>query len=205
MPPREALQERLLELRQSFDRAFSEPQLEQRADATIELLVIRVGRDPYAVRLAEIAALEADRSITSVPSDHPELLGVAGVRGVLVAVFDLAALLGAPRAADLSAGAQAHQPARSLAAAQAPQSAHGLRWLVLAKGGPIAFAFSAFDGQLSVSRAAFASAEPSQRGRVREVARGGGLSLPVIDTPGLIRALDERPGARGELATARRV
>jgi hypothetical protein len=85
-------------------------------------------------------------------------------------VFDLAALLGAPR----------------------PDV---LRWLVLVKGAPLAFAFSAFDGQLAVRPDALAAPEPSHSGRVREVARGGGLSLPVIDVPALIRTLDER--ARG--------
>jgi chemotaxis signal transduction protein len=168
MASSDALQTRLLELRQSFDRAFTEPIALDDADATIELLAIRVGRDPFALRLSEIAALEADRTITPVPSDHPELLGIAGVRGGVVAVFDLGALLGAPRS-------------------------EGLRWLVLAKGAPLAFAFSAFDGQLVVRREALASAEPTRAARVREVAHGGGLSLPVIDVPALIAGLDQRP------------
>jgi chemotaxis signal transduction protein len=167
-----ALQTRLLELRQSFDRAFAEPLVEERAEASVELLAIRVGRDPFALRVAEIAALEADRKITSVPSEHPELLGIAGVRGGVVAVFDLGALLGAP------------QP-------------EALRWLVLAQGAPLAFAFSAFDGQLSLRREAFAAAEASRAGRVREVAQSAGLSLPVIDLPALIAALEQRPRPSG--------
>lgn len=175
MANREALQTRLIELRQSFDRAFSEPFAEGAADTAIELLAIRVGRDPFALRMSEIAALEADRTITPVPSDHPELLGIAGVRGSVVAVFDLGALLGAPR----------------------PE---GLRWLVLAKAAPLAFAFSAFDGQLSVQPEAFAVAEASRAGRVREVARGGGLSLPVIELPVLIAAFDQRPRTSGLLS-----
>jgi chemotaxis signal transduction protein len=170
MASREALQTRLLELRQSFDRAFTEPLAEGDAEATVELLAIRIGRDPFALRLVEIAALEADRTITPVPSDHPELLGIAGVRGGVVAVFDLGALLGAPRS-------------------------EGVRWLVLAKGAPLAFAFSAFDGQLVVRPEALASAEPGRAGRVREVVQGGGLSLPVIDLPALIAGLDQRPRA----------
>jgi hypothetical protein len=110
-----------------------------------------------------------------VPSEHPELLGIAGVRGGVVAVFELGALLGAPRA-------------------------EGLRWLVLAKGAPLAFAFSAFDGQLSVRREALSSAEQSRAGRVREVAQGGGLALPVVELPALVAALERRPRAGGSLA-----
>ena len=178
MATREALENRLIELRQSFDRAFAEPQLEESVEATHELLAIRVGRDPYAVRLSEVGALEADRTITAVPSDHPELIGVAGVRGALVAVFDLARLLGAPE----------------------PESS---RWLVLAKGAPLAFAFSAFDGQLSVRPDAIIAADPSHGGRVREVARGGGLSLPVVDLGALIAALEGRPRALAERAAPR--
>lgn len=167
MATRESLQARLLELRQSFDRAFVEPAMEANAAATLDLLAIRVGRDPYGLRLSEIAALEADRTITAVPSEHPELLGIAGVRGGVVAVFDLASLLGAPR----------------------PDV---LRWLVLVKGTPLALAFSGFDGQLSVPADALAAAEPGASGRVRQVARGRGSTLPVIDVPALIAPLDQR-------------
>lgn len=178
----EALRARLLDLRQSFDQAFSEREVE-RAEATFALLAIRVGRERYALRLSDIGGLEADRTLTRVPSDHPELLGIAGVRGVVVAVFDLATLLDLPR----------------------PESP---RWLVLAKGAPLAFAFSAFEGQLVVPAAAFASAEEGRAGRVRNVVRrvgfdghgsdGGVESLPLIDIPALVAALDRRPRARGE-------
>jgi hypothetical protein len=157
-----------------------------------------------------------------VPSEHRELLGIAGMRGGVVAVFDLGALIGAPQPEEL-------------------------RWLVLAKGAPLAFAFSAFDGQLVVRPEALvgetrsprrvspnveevpnagmpiwpgsprpspaqrgrgepgsdlgheilASAEPNRAGRVREVAQGGGLSLPVIDLPALIAGLDQRQRPSG--------
>jgi hypothetical protein len=177
MASRDALQTRLLELRQSFDRAFTEPFVESDEVASIDLLAIRIGRDPFALRLTEIAALEADRTITPVPSEHRELLGIAGVRGGVVAVFDLGALIGA----------------------QQPEE---LRWLVLAKGAPLAFAFSAFDGQLVVRPEALVGEtrsppEPNRAGRVREVAQGGGLSLPVIDLPALIAGLDQRQRPSG--------
>lgn len=174
MASREGLAARLLELRQSFDRSFAEPLAEDGAEATLDLLAIRVGRDPYALRLGEVAALEADRTITPVPSEHPELLGIAGVRGGVVAVFDLGALLGAPRS-------------------------EGLRWLVLAKGAPLAFAFSAFDGQLAVRPEALARADASRAGRVREVVQGGELSRPLVDLPALIAALEQRPRAGAAL------
>jgi chemotaxis signal transduction protein len=173
----ESLKQRLLALRESFDRSFSEP-LAEPGEAPLDLLAIRVGREPFALRLSEIAALEADRTITLVPSQHPELLGIAGVRGSVVAVFDLASLLELPR----------------------PDAT---RWLVLAKGSPLAFAFSVFDGQLAVRRDALARAEAGRTGQLRELVRiqtatGGETALPLIDIAGLVAALERRPLSRGE-------
>jgi chemotaxis signal transduction protein len=178
----DGLRARLIDLRESFDRAFSEPEAE-RAQATLSLLVIRVGRERYAVRLSDIGALEADRTITPVPSEHSDLLGIAGVRGAVVAVFDLATLLDLAR----------------------PE---GSRWLVLAKGAPLAFAFSAFEGQIVVPAAALASGEAGRAGRVRDVVRlaasngaapdGDMESLPLIDIPALAALLERRPRLGGE-------
>jgi chemotaxis signal transduction protein len=173
----DSLKARLLDLRESFDRPFREP-LALEAEAPVELLAIRIGNEPFALRLADIAALEADRTITHVPSQHPELLGIAGVRGSVVAVFDLAALLDLPR----------------------PDA---WRWLVLAKGAPLAFAFSAFEQQLAVRREALASTEKASAGMLREIVRveggpGEQTALPLIDLPALVFALERRPRSREE-------
>jgi chemotaxis signal transduction protein len=174
MPTVEALNARLLALRQGFDRAFSEPVADAVVE-TLEVLDIRVGREHFALRVSEIAALEADRTITAVPSDHPELLGIAGVRGSVVAVFDLAALLDLPRV-DAS------------------------RWLVLAKGAPLALAFSEFIGQRALTPDAVARAAADQAGRVRELIRQDGAAVPLIHVPALVADLEKRsrrthPGA----------
>jgi chemotaxis signal transduction protein len=175
----EALSARLLDLRASFDRAFSEPERDQ-AETRIDLLLIRVGRERFALKFSEIAALEADRTITAVPSEHSELVGIAGMRGAVVAVFDLATLLELPRP-------------------------DGPRWLVLAKGAPIAFAFTGFEGQKSVRPEALASTEPGGAGRFRAVVKidereDNRVSLPVIDIPALVVLVDRRSRSRGEHA-----
>ena len=167
MASTEALRARLADLRQSFDEGFSQPLLETRDD-TLDVLSIRVGKEPYALRLTEVGALEADRAITRVPSEHSALLGIAGVRGLVVAVFDLAALLGTPR----------------------PEST---RWIVLAKGAPVALAFSSFEGQLSARPDQLARAEAGTG--LREVLRHDGISVPLIDLPALVASLDPRVGA----------
>jgi chemotaxis signal transduction protein len=170
-----ALEARLKELRESFDRSFREPVAVEREPA-LELLAIRIGREPFALRLAEIGALEAGRIVTSVPSRHPELLGIAGLRGAVVAVFDLASLLELPRA-------------------EAP------RWLVLAKGAPLAFAFGVFEGQLSVRPDAVARTV-DDAGRKREIIQSDGagrerLARPLLDISGLALALQRRMAAKG--------
>lgn len=161
-----ALQARLSELRRNFDRAFAETLGDEREQAS-GMLAIRVGRDAHAVRLSDVAAVEARCAVTPVPSQHPELLGVAGLRGNVVAVFDLGALIGA-------AGGEA-------------------RWLLLAKGAPVAFAFADFEGVLNVTSRDVASAQGAQRARVRDVVWREGQPLPVIDIAGLVGDLERRP------------
>jgi chemotaxis signal transduction protein len=172
MASAERLQGQLVELRQSFDRSFSDP-VSAGAPERENLLAIRLGSDPYALRLSEVAAIGSDRPLTPLPSDRPELLGIAGLRGVIVAVYDLAALLGKP-------------------ASDTP------RWLALAKGSLTAFAFSNFEGQLQLSLDAVVRAQDPGQRALFEVARDAGVSRPLIHLPALILALDGRPGRAGK-------
>lgn len=92
------LAEAALVLRREFDQSFAQaPRMgtEQRAN----LLAIRIGGDPYAIRVADIDGIHADCHIMALPTPIPELLGVAGFRGQIVPVYDLAALLGYARCA----------------------------------------------------------------------------------------------------------
>jgi chemotaxis signal transduction protein len=81
------------ELRRAFDRSFAQPP-PPTAPETEDLLSIRVGGDPYAIRLRDIAGIVAGRKVVPVPTAAPGLLGLAGVRGGIVPVFGLAAILG---------------------------------------------------------------------------------------------------------------
>lgn len=161
-----ALQARLSELRQSFDRGFAQALSDEREETSV-LLVIRVGRDAHAVRLADVAAVEARCAVTPAPSEHAELLGVAGLRAAVVAVFDLGALIGAP-------GGET-------------------RWLLLAKGAPVAFAFADFEGVLNINSRDVATAPTARGARVRDMVWRDGQPLPVIDIAGLVGDLEARP------------
>jgi chemotaxis signal transduction protein len=161
----ERLQARLRALRGEFDQSFARPRQLPESAGT-DFLLIRIAGEPYVLRLAEVAALEADRAITPVPSEAPALLGVAGLRGALVAVFDLAQLLGLPA-----------QSSSGKAAPAAP------RWLVLVKGSQVAMAFGEFEGQQRLGAEALATAlEAGQQG---ELVRTAGVARPLVQLAAL--------------------
>lgn len=173
MMSNERLQARLHSLRSEFDQSFARVRQPPEGPGS-DFLLIRVAGEPYALRLAEVAALEADRAITPVPGDAPGLLGVAGLRGTLVAVFDLAQLLGL-------GGGSALGSASSSAAS---------RWLVLVRGTLVAVAFGEFEGQRRLTVDALATALDG--GQSQEMARSGGVSRPIIQL-GALAARCEPP------------
>lgn len=118
------LNESVLAMRREFDLSFVRA---QKVDAAAQrLLAVHVGGDPYAIRFDEIGGLFVDRHVVPLPTSLPELLGLAGFRGQVVPVYDLAMLLGYSREA-LS------------------------RWLLLARfREPVALAFDSFDAHLAV-------------------------------------------------------
>jgi purine-binding chemotaxis protein CheW len=152
-------------LRAAFDAVFAEPFRTDAAE-TVELLALRLGGDGFAIRLTETAGLFADPKVTPVPSPVAELRGLAGVRGVLVPVYDLAALMGYPPAT---------QP----------------RWLLTARHAQVGFAFEAFDGQLRVEAGALVAHEAAGE-TVSQVVRAAEFSGPIIQLNSLIAALARR-------------
>jgi chemotaxis signal transduction protein len=164
-PPLVELEARLAELRSAFDEAFAKPVVTA-SEVREDVLAVRLGSEQYALRAAEIAEIAADRELTQVPSESPELLGVVGTRAGLVAVFDLAALIGRGRGA-------------------AP------RWTVVARGSASGFAFDGFDGQLRVTPDAFAAVEAPPHPALRRVLMWAGIARPVIDLTVLVERSKE--------------
>jgi chemotaxis signal transduction protein len=157
------------ELRHAFDRTFAEA---QRFGTVVleDLLAVRLGTDAYALRLSEIAGLFSDKKITRLPGRIPALIGIAGFRGAILPVYDLALLIGYPNTA-------------------APQ------WLAMAASDPVAFAFGGFDGHLRLSPDAIAAhkdpSRPSQS-HVREVARTRDQALPIVHLPSVLDAIKQQ-------------
>ena len=162
------LAQRAAELRRNFDRSFAVPPRSRQA-ASLDLLAIRLGGEPYALHLAAVSGLFAGKKFTRLPQAAPEFLGIAGFRGSVVPVYDLRVLLAC--------------------ASGAPP-----RWLVVASGTPVALAFDGFDGHLRLPREGIARQERSDAARphVRELARVAGLSRPIVDLASILEAIRER-------------
>lgn len=165
---------RLADLRQAFDRSFAEAPRHQ-VTALQDLLDIRLGATPCALRVAEIAALFGDIKITPVPTGVAELLGIAGFRGALLPVYDLRALVG--YRVDT-------QP----------------RWVAISAANSIGLAFDRVEGHIRVGEDALVpqGGRESTVRHVREVVRIDGLVRPVLSIPSVLEAVTSRArsGAR---------
>ena len=157
-------------LRRAFDATFA-LSIEEAPAAGDDFLSIRLGGDFYALRLTEVAGIFADRKITSLPTGVTELTGLAGFRGAMVPVYDLAALM--------------HYPPAGAA-----------RWMAIAATAPVGFTFDRFEGHVRCPSGSIASALNSQvREHVRDVVHGADRGHFVIDLPSVIAAIRARAGA----------
>jgi chemotaxis signal transduction protein len=82
-------------LARAFDREFSLP-ISREHRELCDFLVVRLGVDWYAVRVDELSGVEAKKVIQPLPDAPPHCLGLAGVRGRALAIYDLGAVLGSP-------------------------------------------------------------------------------------------------------------
>jgi purine-binding chemotaxis protein CheW len=135
------------------------------------MIAFRIGGVALAVRVQHLTGVIKRGIILPVPSIVPELLGVAVVRGVLVPVFKLAALLGIPPSGEA-------------------------QWLMMMnRETPIAFAFEGLEGRIEVGREHISVDETSsQRNHMHQLAEVGSVVRAVIDVPGLIKTIGQSAG-----------
>jgi chemotaxis signal transduction protein len=156
-----------MELRRAFDASFAGTR-DAPGAAVEDFLAVRLGSDSYALRLSEIAGIFVDKRITRLPSRVPSLVGMAGFRGAILPVYDLAVLVGYP-------------------------STSRWRWLAIAASDPVAFVFERFEGHLRLAREAVASTDArSDQLPVREMAHGPDRLLPIVHIPSVVDAIKLR-------------
>jgi chemotaxis signal transduction protein len=166
---------RAADFRHAFDKAFAVPRASSDGAAREDFLTIRIAGDGYAIRLGEIAGLVKGRRIVACPSDVPEFLGIAGVRGTLVSVYSLPALLG------YSVGWE-HSTGLLLCAATPTEAIEG----------SVGFAFPEFSGFVralssQIHAAPDRKAPSSQSMRSAEFLRVGSEVRTVVAIPRLLR------------------
>jgi chemotaxis signal transduction protein len=155
---------RALELRTMFDRGFAVAELASDA-ACSDFVCLRIGGEPAAIGLGDIASLHADLRVVPLPTPAAELLGVTAIRAQVVPIYDLSVALGG-----------------------APTGA--ARWTVVARGGAAGFGFAGFDGHARIPDAAIAIA--AQRGHVRGQFALGGRPHSILDLGSVLAAIGSR-------------
>lgn len=154
-------------LREEFDAAFSVEVREP--EEQVDLLAIRIGARPFAVRLTEIAAFARMPRIVPAPSVLPEVLGLAAVRGVVLPVYALGAIL-------------------EIECTNDPE------WLIVTGSPALALGFEAHDAYARLPAASVARASRTE-GFVSAVATFAGDVRPVLDLGAVHARLAERAKA----------
>jgi chemotaxis signal transduction protein len=170
---RDELAAELAALRLTFDQAFAAPP-PLAGQGLQRLLVLRVGGEPLLARLDGIDSVERLPRVVPLPDAPAELRGLAGLRGRLIPVYDLAVLLG---------GIRSGQPT----------------WLVLSGAeDPLGLAADGFEGQVELPRTdLLAVPSGQQRPHVAEYARLGGELRGVIDLAAVAAGIRKRAASVG--------
>ncbi len=155
---------RAAQLRREFDAAFAQKATYATAE-TEALLAIRIGAEPFALRVPELANIARCGKVVPIPSGSAALMGLAGIKGAIVPVYSLPALLNLPQTG-------------------------AMHWLALCgKKNPIALAFSEFEHYFSAGRTAFCAAEAATNGHIREIVQSDDGVRSIVDIPSILKTI----------------
>ena len=153
-------------LRRRFDEGFAVA-ASLKAERLEDLLAIRVGSDPYVLRVSEITGLHVDLKIVPVPSPVSHLLGIVALRGTMAPVYDLASLLSYPPAT---------RP----------------RWIVLARASQlVGFAFDTFESHVQMPQGAIAASAALTAPHLRGTVRAQEALRPIVHLASLVEFIKE--------------
>jgi chemotaxis signal transduction protein len=162
-----AFERKLAELQRDFDRTFAAAPATDLGEFE-DVLTVRIGGDPYALRASEISGLFAGRRVVPFPTRRVDLLGMAGIRSALVPIYGLSLVLGYGR------------------------SDRATPWIAVCdKSDPVGLAFEDFESFVRVPRAAVHARgqEGSTWKHVTNVVRIAEETRPLLDVDLILQAL----------------
>ena len=156
----------LAEMRHAFDAAFAVLPTTS-AEPGIDFIALRLGDAPFAIRTNEIAGLHSNLVVTRVPGPIVSLRGIAGFRGDMLPVHDLATLLGRP--------------------------ASDGTWAVIDATNTVALSFSGFEDHFRAPASATLRLDDRARRQYANRAIAHGTDLrPIIEIPSILASIREQ-------------
>jgi chemotaxis signal transduction protein len=160
------------DLKRSFDLTFQQA-LVERTQELVHLLIVRVGAIRFALKVADLAGLVRARTVVPIPAAGSGLLGLAGLKGRMVAVYSLAALIGCPEL-----------------------SIEQNRWMVLCRSEKeIALAFTAVTGTMMVPRAELSPVSPGAPSNATDAVGSGASQLWLLNVSSIAETILKKTAA----------
>lgn len=155
------------DLARAFDEGFAHAPLPG-FERSVGFIALRLGGDPYAVRITEVAELLKGRTVIPMPSPSADFLGLARLRGGIISVHSLRGILGYSVPSE------------------------NARWLLLAAPAQVvAFAIDDFEGYLGVGPSnILPSPAGVGRAHLSEVARVNQGHRPIISLQSVLARLE---------------
>jgi chemotaxis signal transduction protein len=167
------------DLKRSFDLTFQQP-LVERGQELVHLLIVRIGIARFALKVADLAGLARAQAVVPIPGEDSGLLGIAGLKGRMVAVYSLAAMIGS-----------------------AELSTEQNRWMVLCRcQKEIALAFTAVTGTMMVPRAELSPARPGSPPHATDAVGSGSSQLWLLNVSSIAEHIVKKTEAPPSGVTA---
>ena len=166
------------DLKRAFDLTFQRPQVE-RDQELVHLLIVGVGNARFALKVADLAGLARAQTVVPIPGADSRLLGIAGLKGRMVAVCSLAAMIG-----------------------YAESSGEQNRWMVLCRcARDIALGFTAVTGTMMVPRAELSPVSPGAPPHATDAVGAGASQLWLLSVNSIAESVVEKSAALTSLET----
>ena len=167
------------ELKRSFDLTFQQPLVEC-GQELVHLLIVRVGTARFALKVADLAGLARAQTVVPIPGSDSGLLGIAGLKGRMVAVHSLAAMIGSPEL-----------------------STEQNRWMVLCRcDKEIAFAFTAVTGTRMVPRDELSPVSPGAPPHATDAVGSGASQVWLLNVISIAETIVNKTTAAAGADTA---